>query len=461
MKNKKILIILTDYLFIRNYIKTNVFKNLINKKKYDVEFLINNAIKINKKDFKEFKYTRFNYPNSTKKTFIDFFQRKIWQNVALSSSFKFKLKIYLQFNRYIDAFNEKLLEKIYKFPKRILSLLFNYLKFYFDTLKVFFIFRKYQEKKLKINSTLLKKIKDFEPNLIIFPTNTINPVKYDLYRISQKIKIKILYLVDNWDNLSSKSTLFSKNSVFTVWGKQTMKHANKIQKIKKKQIKLLGTPRFQNYFKIRNRKIKSYFNFKYILFVESTLPVESTVLPFLDKIISENKRFKNLKIIYRPHPWRKSLKVYNQKEFKNVIIDPQMKKNYSLKNFSSSFQPSLDYYPSLIKNAEIVISGPTSMIIESLIFRKPILLLNFKIKNFLLSPYNILKNFEHFKNIEKCSIIIKHNDEKNLERDLIKCLNLRKDIDKNKIDNERDYFLTEKCKNYKNNLNKIINSLLK
>ena len=120
MKTKKILIILSDYLFIRNYIKTNVFKNLINKKKYDIEFLINSSLKINELDFKGVKYTKFYYPNSTKK-FLQIFQRKIWQNVALSSSFKFKLKIYLQFNRYIDAFNEKLFEKIYKFPKRILS----------------------------------------------------------------------------------------------------------------------------------------------------------------------------------------------------------------------------------------------------------------------------------------------------------------------------------------------------
>ena len=118
MKTKKILIILSDYLFIRNYIKTNVFKNLINKKKYDIEFLINSSLKINELDFKGVKYTKFYYPNSTKKIFYKFFQRKIWQNVALSSSFKFKLKIYLQFNRYIDAFNEKLFEKIYKFPKK-------------------------------------------------------------------------------------------------------------------------------------------------------------------------------------------------------------------------------------------------------------------------------------------------------------------------------------------------------
>ena len=101
------------------------------------------------------------------------------------------------------------------------------------------------------------------------------------------------------------------------------------------------------------------------------------------------------------------------------------------------------------------------MIVESLIFRKSILLLNFKLKNFLLSPYNILKNFEHFKGIDKSSGIIKNRDLSNLEADLLKCFQNRKKISYKKVDLHRDYFLTEKCKNYKNNLNILINKILK
>ena len=84
MKTKKILIILSDYLFIRNYIKTNVFKNLINKKKYDIEFLINSSLKINELDFKGVKYTKFYYPNSTK--FFTNFSKK---NLAKCCFIKF------------------------------------------------------------------------------------------------------------------------------------------------------------------------------------------------------------------------------------------------------------------------------------------------------------------------------------------------------------------------------------
>ncbi len=460
MKTKKILIIISDNLFVRNYIKTKVFESIVDKKNFKVEFLVNNSIKLDYNHFRKYHYTRFQYPENSKNFFLKLFQRKIWQNTNQSNSFKFKLKIFLQFNRYIESYNEKFLHKIYKFPIRVLSLARNYLIYFVDTAKIFKFLRKKQENNLKINPALLLKIKKFKPDLVILPTNTINPTKYDLFRISKKIKFRILYLVDNWDNLSSKSTLFVKDSIFTVWGEQTLNHAVKIQGIKKNKIKLLGTPRFENYFKYREKYLRSYFKYKYILFTESTLPSESNILPELDKIISKNPKFKNLKVIYRPHPWRKSLKTYNQNEFRNIVIDPQVKKNYSLKNFSSTFQPSLDYYSSLLKNAEFIISGPTSMIIESLIFRKPVLLLNFKIKNFLLSPYNILKNFEHFKNIDRCSLIIKNNYRNDLEKNLVRCLKLRNNFNKKKIDQERNYFLTEKCKDYKSNLYKIIKELL-
>ena len=458
MKNKKrILIIISDYLFVRNYISTKVFKKM--SKKYKVKFLINDKIDLKKRDFDSYNFKKFQYNEKDKKNFYNIFRRKIWQNVNKSNSFKFKLKIYLQFNRYFD--DETFLSKILKFPIRLLSFLRNYFIYFYDTSIMTFFLRKVEESKLPINKSLFNEIKKFDPNLIIFPTNTINQSKYDLYKITKKIDYKILYLVDNWDNLSSKSTLFNKKSLFTVWGEQTANHARKIQNIPKEKIQILGTPRFESYFKLRNLKINSFFKFKYILFLESTLPSESKILPILDKIISNNVKFKGLKIIYRPHPWRKSLKIYKEKDFKNIIIDPQAKKNYLKKNFSSLVQPPLNYYPSLIKNAEFIISGPTSMIVESLIFRKSILLLNFKLKNFLLSPYNILKNFEHFKGIDKSSGIIKNRDLSNLEADLLKCFQNRKKISYKKVDLHRDYFLTEKCKNYKNNLNILINKILK
>ena len=42
-------------------------------------------------------------------------------------------------------------------------------------------------------------------------------------------------------------------------------------------------------------------------------------------------------------------------KFNNVILDPQISANYYKKKIDLSFQPDLNYYPGLIKNAEFVV----------------------------------------------------------------------------------------------------------
>ena len=64
MKNKKILIILSDYLFVRNYLETKVFNKIINTKHYTIEFLINKSLKLNKKKLKNIKTSYFEYSNN-------------------------------------------------------------------------------------------------------------------------------------------------------------------------------------------------------------------------------------------------------------------------------------------------------------------------------------------------------------------------------------------------------------
>ena len=103
------------------------------------------------------------------------------------------------------------------------------------------------------------------------------------------------------------------------------------------------------------------------------------ILKKLDEIFND-KIFKNLKIIYRPHPWRKDNNIENMKNYKNIILDPQLKKNYLKKKFDSSVQPDLNYYPKLISNAEFIISAPTTMVIEYLLCWVNIM--NFKLRKY-------------------------------------------------------------------------------
>jgi len=216
---------------------------------------------------------------------------------------------------------------------------------------------------MEVNKKLFNIISKLNPDLIIIPMTEPCLEYYDAMRLA-KNKIPTLGLIDNWDNVSSRGSFGINTDYLGVWGKQTKEHAIKYQNFISKNVFPMGTSRFDNYFSVRDKKIKSNFKFKYFLFLESFYnPNNILELKIIDNLISNNEIFKKFKIIYRPHPWQKKHRsILEEKNFNNLIIDPQIKKNYKKRNFAASFQPKLDYYPSLISNAELIIGGPTTMV---------------------------------------------------------------------------------------------------
>lgn len=104
------------------------------------------------------------------------------------------------------------------------------------------------------------------------------------------------------------------------------------------------------------------------------------------------------------------------------MLDPQLEYYYENKLANTSIQPDLGYYPSLIKNSLFVIAAPSTMVIESTIFWKPIILLSHDQKS-KFGNYTYLKNIEHFCDIEKLPNIMICEKLQNLGSLLIKpCL---------------------------------------
>lgn len=182
------------------------------------------------------------------------------------------------------------------------------------------------------------------------------------------------------------------------------------------------------------------------------------VLKKLDLLIDNNKRWKNFKIIYRPHPWqkRKLLKL-NLSYFSNVIIDPQLKSHYYKDLNSTKFQPNINYYPSLIKNAKSVITGPTSMVIKSTIFYKKTLLLGYQ-NNKNSSYINELKNYVHLENLNILNNIVICKNLNKFESDFFTLMN--KKINLSKIDNVRENYLFHSNIGYDKRLFKIVQNIL-
>lgn len=448
---KKLLILINSDLYVRNYIKTNSFRELI--KKYDCYFLGSKNDILDKNSFKtNIKKKKFlGYINYSKDEIFSF-QKYLYNNFLInknkSKTISYLIKVRNSLKLYQN--NEKLLRFLIMFFLRFFSYLKKNVNYIY--LKVF---------KINIfnfsNSSKLKKIlENLNPDLIIFPMQDSHLLSYDVLKHSKK---KCLALIDNWDNLSSRGSYDLKPDFITVWGNQTKKHAIIYQKYNPKNIFVIGTPRFERYFLLRNKKIEKKFNFRYFLFLESFGSHNNAeILEKFDNLVKKNILYKDFKIIYRPHPWQvKHLQKINVNKYSNVIIDPQLESNYYKDYNLTKFQPNIKYYPSLLKNAEAVITGPTSMVIESTIFYKKTLLLGYK-SNLNISYFNELENFVHLEKLEHLNNIIVCKNLDKFEYDFNKLIQIK--INKYKTDSARNYYLFNSKIDYPNKLKKIVEKIL-
>ena len=101
------------------------------------------------------------------------------------------------------------------------------------------------KKFINSNSSFEKKILLSGCDLLLVPTSGYSSEIYDILRISKKHNIKVDFLIDNWDNLSSKMIFFLEqpNKLF-VWGQQTSIHAQNIHSIPENKIIKIGSARY-------------------------------------------------------------------------------------------------------------------------------------------------------------------------------------------------------------------------
>ena len=396
-------------------------------------------------------------------------QRKRYQNFYLSLLFKKKYKsktirIYISKVLQLKLVhgNESASKIFFMFFLRIGSWIKRYFLFYYSKVFIYFFFKKNLIFSMEDNPKLDLLFKLYKPSLVIVPTQGDDIGYWYVSNFCKKNNIRSLAIVDNWDNFSSRPHPDPKPDFYAVWSEQSKMHAKKFHNISSSKVFTIGSARHDNYFSMRKENLKSYFSFNYILFFESfgiTDGIEE-LFDILDNILeSQKKLYGNLKLIYRPHPWQKTFKPIQIQRYKNIILDPQLKKNYEKNISSTSFQPDLSYYPSLIKNAEFIISSPTTMLIESLIFRKKILLLAYD-KNKKFGNCDYLKNCEHLMNIAKNPSISICKNIKNLKNNFFKIYNQKNYSLEKKIDNHRNYYLDHiKNQPYKNRLNKLVQNL--
>jgi hypothetical protein len=444
------------------------------EKSYNVTYVINkNLLKFFKVKKKYFSYKNNEKQNKIYEKFILYCMSR---NYFKSKTFLFKTKEYFPglcqfvknniFEKYLKLeINPPFFYFIYLFFNYFLSR--SFLNFFLNSLfQLDVIYNWYNKNiinKYLINSQLNNILVNIKPELIIYPTNFSEPEIFDIAKIKKKINIKTLFLMDSWDNISSKTIILHAPDALTVWGEQTKRHACILQNVKSKKVYILGDPKFDRFFQIRKKTIKRIYNFPYVIFVGSLRYFnEIAVLKILEKEIENNKNlYKNLKIIYRPHPgfenkFTEALKC----NFRNIILDTQLlefyrkNKNYTKNNYNY-------YFEKLLGNSLFCIGGNSTMILESLIFKKEYIFLCHHENFNPSSPDLIYKYFTHLHGIKKISGLIELKNIGNLT-DFFKKIYKKKTLIKkniNNFDNQINYFYSTKNFNYPKKLLNIVKKI--
>lgn len=264
-------------------------------------------------------------------------------------------------------------------------------------------------RRLGPNLPLRRALKDAAPDLVIAPTAGTDPEVHDLVCEAAELGIPSLLLFNGWDNISSKTWFIRLPDYIGVWGDQCVDHAVAIHGFQRERVFALGVPTFRQHFEMSGRDLPSPYPFPYVLFAGCALPFdERSALAALDAELGRSGP-EDVRIVYRPHPWRHPRAVddgVGLDDFRSVVIDQQVQAQYLAAQGRGAslgpedFLPSLDYYPALLSNAELVVCPLSTMVVESAILERPVLILAYDDRVHKLPP-SVVAESDHFDGIDE------------------------------------------------------------
>ncbi len=264
------------------------------------------------------------------------------------------------------------------------------------------------------------------PNLIILMSNGAEPSLYEVPLVARKMGIPWHLIVDNWDNLSSKTVFWHKPDHIYVWGKHHTDFALSFHGIEASRISEIGTPRIT--FPKTVERISSNQNLILYAGMQPTYDEVSDLENILKFCESSDKE-----LVYRPHPLRK----FTSTERERIAVmagSSAFHINIS-ENFThhrSGSLPNVEYQTKYlnIKKDELlsiefycVITTPTSLALEALIYQNPLILVarDDQMHRTTASTYwDFYPYMEPLKQMSEIRVVRSHFDLFNLLRDINK-----------------------------------------
>ena len=244
--------------------------------------------------------------------------------------------------------------------------------------------------------------------VLIFTTGG-QPIDEILLRVSLKLKIKSIYIIDNWDNVYTRRLpLTTPSTICTFSNETTMVAQIKYQKYaadKSNDVKFitLGSLRMQNYPNlVKSGRETSKLDRKYILYVGVELHMDDySILNQISKILLKNKS--KLSIKYRPYP-RTGSHINIEKILEIPLVQlsggTQILNEMEIKPGDIRIPSQVNLEEEII-NSLFVIGGCSTLLLESLALSRKYIALVHKEGFGLNDPYRDYCNQENLWNLKK------------------------------------------------------------
>jgi CDP-glycerol glycerophosphotransferase (TagB/SpsB family) len=233
-------------------------------------------------------------------------------------------------------------------------------------------------------------------------------------REAKKRGIKVVGMIRSWDNFSSHGLLRVIPDVFLIQNDFLIDMAEKYQGIYRKNVpmKIIGLPHYDEVFNLKEvieprEKFLSRLNLgpneKYILYGamgDFLFERESMDMPKIFDNLVEDGSLKVNKVVYRAHP---KFRIESEQKLKNVHFD--ISGEY-VRTAHSGISNNA-YLINSIYHSEVLITGASTMAIDSAIIDKPVICVAFDglAKDGEVSYYSSVKRFydlyTHFEELVK------------------------------------------------------------
>jgi len=357
---KKIMLLLPTGMTIRNFLNTDIVKNILEKSSHEIICCVNNPEKYRS----YFEHERIQY--------INFYEKKTY-------SFSNLLMIVLR--RRFYAINENKTLNILKknpfiknnFKFKILS----FLPYPFPKSKTIFNSLKFLQKSTYFSPVEIKtQFDDHKPDLI-FSTHLVARHEYGYLMEAKKRDIPTLGMVKSFDNLTGKGFLPYKTDYAIVWNDILKDELIGIYKYDESNISVTGVPQFDIYKESpkisKDKFFKKYNlkkNMKVILFATNSQLITPDDFEYVEFLASKLIEL-NAQMIVRIHP-TDHIGRYKGVQYKNVCFQIPGAEDGDGSNERVAAKEFLEDLSDTLYFSDVTINTASTMSLDAIAHDKPV-----------------------------------------------------------------------------------------